>query len=124
MTVFNMDIETWIGAAVVKSCIDVAESECWILCGKIVRTGTCPKCLAKEAFAIHTKQDRWKCPRCNARGDDSISLMAHMFGIDHAHAIGWLAKQDQPDGVSEAMLRERFPIGPLDPRIAELRRVA
>jgi len=121
---FDMDTESWIAAAVVRTCLAVAESEHWVVSGDVVRTGICPKCRAREAFAIHTGQDRWKCPICNARGDDSISLMAHMLDIDHAQAIGWLAKLDQPDGVSEAMLRERFPINPVDPRVVDLRRVA
>ena len=120
----DLGVESWIAVAVVKGCIQIAESERWILSGDVVRTGACPKCHAREAFSIHTKQDRWKCRICNARGDDSISLMAHMFDIDHAQAVGWLAKLDPPGGISEAMLRERFPINPVDPRVVELRRVA
>lgn len=118
----DMTVEIWIAAAVVRTCLEVAESESWFVFGDVVRTGTCPKCWTRDAFAIHVGQDRWKCPICNARGDDSISLMAHMFDIDHAQAIGWLVQRDQPDGVSEAMLRERFPISPFDQ--SEVRRVA
>lgn len=99
--------EAWVLSARNVTCIQVAERENWFLYKGVDRCGPCPKCGGRDRFSIHTTMNKWNCRQCGKGGNDSISLIQHMFDIDFKQAVGWLSNQDQPTPVSEEELRRR-----------------
>jgi hypothetical protein len=56
--------------------------------------GPCPACGGTDRFAINVRRRLWNCRSCSRGGNDAISLVGHLRGLDFREAVAFLVGGD------------------------------